>query len=196
MVNGPDAKSAAFLTRYGNACYLARDDQKAIPIYKQLAVLSPQSPEVFNTLYELTLRNGTKEEAIIYLRKYAALKPGDASAQRTLGDLLYDRKDRAGALIAYQALVKADTAAKGFYKRYAELVLAGGNESAIMGVLAKAIAFNEADGSMYSTLGDIYRKQGLFLKAVSMYEKASQMDPKNPALLTALAECQLKSNNP
>ena len=30
----------------------------------------------------------------------------------------------------------------------------------------------------------------------ALLDKASQMDPKNPALLTALAECQLKSNNP
>jgi hypothetical protein len=37
MVSGPDSKTPAFLTMYGKACYLARDDQKAIPIYKQLA---------------------------------------------------------------------------------------------------------------------------------------------------------------
>ncbi len=195
MVGGADARSPQFLFMYGKACYQARDDAKALPIYKQLSVLIPQSAEVFNTLYELTLRNGTKDEALLYLKKYADLKPGDALAQRTLGDLLYERKDRPGALTAYRTLVKADSSAKGFYKRYAELVIMEGKEDQIVEVLSAAINVGEADVTMYSRRGDILRKQGQYLKAAAMYEKASQLDPKNSALLSALADCQLKSNN-
>ena len=195
MVGGADAKSAQFLLTYGNTCYLARDDAKAMGIYKQLAGILPQNADVFKTLYELTLRNGTKDDALAYLKRYAELKPQDATAQRTLGDLLYDKKDNAGALAAYRALVKADSAAKGFYHKYADLVVKEGNEPAIVQVLTAAIKAGEADVGMYSQLGDIYRKQGQYATAAAMYEKASQLDPKNAALLSSLAECQLKNNN-
>jgi tetratricopeptide (TPR) repeat protein len=195
MVSGSEAKSAPFLLSYGNACYQARDDSKALPIYKQLAVLMPQSPDVFNTLYELTLRSGTKDEAVLYLKKYAALKPGDPQAQRTLGDLLYDKKDRAGALVAYRTLAKADPKAKGFYKRYAELVMTDGKEPEVSAVLNAAITMGEGDAGMYKYLGDRYLAQKLYPKAASMYEKASQQDPKNGSLLTSLADCQIKSGN-
>jgi tetratricopeptide (TPR) repeat protein len=195
MVSGADARTPQFMYMYGKACYQARDDGKALPIYKQLSLLMPQSAEVFNTLYELTLRNGTKDEALLYLRKYSELKPGDALAQRTLGDLLYEKKDRAGALTAYKTLAKADSTAKGFYKRYAELVVMGGKDEEIVPVLTAAIASGEADVSMYSRLGDIYRRQGQYPRAAAMYEKASQLDTKSSALLSSLAECQLKSGN-
>jgi tetratricopeptide (TPR) repeat protein len=194
-VTGPDAQAPQFLLVYGNTCYQARQDSLALHIYKQLAGIMPQSAEVFNTLYELTLRNGTKDEALLYLKKYAELKPQDAAAQRTLGDLLYDRKDKAGALAAYRALVKADPAAKGFYSKYADLVIQEGNELEIIAVLSAAIAAGEADVGMYTRLGNIYRKQAQYAKAASMFEHASQLDPKNSELLSALAECQLKNNN-
>jgi tetratricopeptide (TPR) repeat protein len=194
MVGGADSHAAAFLATYGKACYLARDDAKALPIYKQLAVLQPGA-EVYNTLYELTLRSGTKEEALGYLKKYGEYKPLDAASQRMLGDLLYEQKDRAGALSAYRKLAKSDPTAKGYFKRYAELVMTDGKEDEIATVLSSAVAANEADVGMYTKLGDIYRQGGQYAKAVPMYEKASGLDPKSTALLTSLAECQLKSNN-
>jgi tetratricopeptide (TPR) repeat protein len=196
MVTGPDAQAPQFLLEYGNTCFQAREDAKALEIYKKLAVAMPQNAEVFNTLYELTLRSGTKDEALTYLKKYAELKPQDALAQRTLGDLLYERKDRAGALTAYRALVKADSTAKGFYRHYADLVVQEGNEPAIVTVLSAAIAAGEADVGMYTRLGKIYRQQGQYAKAAAMYEQASQLDPKNAELLSALADCQVKNNNP
>jgi tetratricopeptide (TPR) repeat protein len=195
MVSGPDAQSPQFLLIYGNTCFQAKEDAKALEIYKKLAVAMPQNAEVFNTLYELTLRSGTKDEALVYLKKYAELKPQDALAQRTLGDLLYERKDRPGALAAYRALVKADSTAKGFYRRYADLVVQEGNEPAIVAVLSAAIAAGEADVGMYTRLGNIYRTQGQYAKAATMFEQASQLDPKNSDLLSALAECQVKNNN-
>ena len=194
MVGGADAHSAQFLATYGKACYLARDDAKALPIYKQLALVQPGA-DVFNTLYELTLRSGTKEEALGYLKKYAEYKPLDAASQRVLGDLLYEQKDRAGALSAYRKLAKSDPTAKGFYRRYAELVVLDGKEDEVVAVLSAAISANEADAGMYTRLGEIYRRQGQYAKAAPMFEKASQLDAKNTSLLTSLAECQLKSNN-
>ncbi len=209
LVTGAEANSAEFLRSYAEASYLAKDDFKSYQIYKQLSVTTPQDPQVFQKLSEIAKKAGTKDEVLIYLKKYVALKPTDKEAQKTLGDMLYESKDAKGSIAAYRAVLKADPAAKGFYSRYAELVMANGTDAEIISALTGAITAGEADVKMYSRLADIYlkqaesitvkkakdkeSKQNLFNNACKMYEKASQLDPKNTSLMTKLADCQTKA---
>ncbi len=196
LISGDDAKSVAVLTPYGKACLEGQNNEKAIAIFRQLAIVTPKNPDVFKALYDLSIRSGAKDEALQNLKSYTALRSTDAGSQKTLGDMLYDRKDNAGALTAYRAALKADPAIKGLYARYAELLMSsGGNDEEMVVALNGAIASGEANVQMYVRLGEIYRKQGNFAKAGQMYEKASQLDTKNPAYLTELAECQAKSGN-
>lgn len=196
MVDGPSAGKAPFVKLYADASYASKDDSKSYQLYKQLATLTQQDADVFKKLYELAGRVGTKEDVLAYLTKYTALKPSDAAAQRTLGDMLYEKKNASGALAAYTAVLKADPAAKGFYKNYVELLLSSGAQGSVLeSALNGAIAAGEADVNMYRMLGGIYDKNKNYPKAVQMYEKASQLDPKSVELITALADCQAKSGN-
>lgn len=214
MITGEDAKSVPMLTAYGKACLEGQNNEKAIEIYRKLATLTPQNPDVFRALYDLSMRAGSKDDALQYLKSYTALRGGDAGAQKTLGDMLYDRKDNAAALNAYRAALKADPAIKGIYARYAELLMAsGGKDSEMIAVLNGAIASGEADVKMYTRLGDIYtkraeaiqptkktpnvtaRKQEGYANACKMYEKASQLDPKDNVLIAKLADCQANAGN-
>jgi tetratricopeptide (TPR) repeat protein len=196
MINGADASSVGVLKLYGDACYQSKDDVKAYQIYKTLATKTPKDPTVYQKLYDIAGRAGTKAEELSYLKKYSEFNPNDAAAQKILGDRLYESKDITGALTAYRTALKADPAIKGIFARYAELLMNnGGTEAEITTVLNGAIAANEADVKMYVRLGDIYVKQSNFVKAGQMYEKASQLDPNNAALLTNLAECQAKAGN-
>ncbi len=196
LITGDDSKSVSVLSSYGKACLEGQDNDKAIAIYRQLATLTPQNPEVFKALYDLFSRSGAKDDALLNLKSYIALKGADAQAQKTLGDILYERKDNTDALRAYRAALKADPAIKDIYARYAELLMIGGGKDEEMVVaLNGAIASGEANVSIYVRLGEIYRKQGNFAKASQMYDKASQLDNKNTLLLTELADCQAKSGN-
>jgi len=196
MITGEDAKSVPMLTAYGKACLEGQNNEKAIAIYRQLAVLTPQNPDVFKASYDLAMRAGAKDDALQNLKAFTVLRPADASAQKTLGDLLYEKKDNASALNAYRSALKADPAIKGFYPRYAELLMTGGGKDEEMVVaLSGAISSGEANAQMYVRLGEIYKKQSNFVKAAQMYEKASQLDPKNAVLLTELADCQAKAGN-
>ncbi len=77
---------------------------------------------------------------------------------------------------------------------YAELLMSSnGAEAEIVTVLNSAISAGEADVKMYVRLGEIYSKQSNFAKAGQMYEKASQLDPKNASLLTNLLNVRLKA---
>lgn len=192
MVTGKDADNIDYLKMYGDACLKAKDQNKAYQIYKQLAVKAPQDPDVFKTLYQISEKTGPENDKISYLKSYTKLKPSDANAQKKLGDILYAKKDNAGALEAYKAVLKADSSAKGFYKNFTDLMIkSGGSDNEMIIVLSKAIQAGEADLSVYKHLGDIYRKVGNHQKASAMYEKASQLDPKSVALLTSLAESQV-----
>jgi len=195
MVAGPEAKTASFLLSYGSACVKSKSCGKAPEIYKELLVLTPTNSEVVKTLYDLAVKAGNAGDEAIYLKKYVALKPADAAAQKDLGDLLYDQKEMTGALTAYRAALKADPSIKGFYKRYVELVTGHGTQEEISKALAGAAASGEADGAMYQTLGGIYQKQAAWEKAIAAYQKALSLDPRNVAVLSSLAFCQLKAGN-
>ncbi len=62
-------------------------------------------------------------------------------------------------------------------------------------MLSAAIAAGEGEPRMYAQLGDIYKLSGKFQNAIPVYEKASQLDPKNGELLSSLAFCQLKTGS-
>ncbi|HMD69565.1 MAG TPA: tetratricopeptide repeat protein, partial [Chitinivibrionales bacterium] len=195
MVTGPDAKTSAYLLLYGQACYKSKSCTKAAEIFRQLAVLTPTNPDVFKTLYEIAEKAGNTADATANLKKYVALNPTDASAQKSLGDMLYEQKDLADALSAYRAALKADPSLKGFYKRYCELVMSRGTPDEIGKALAGAVAAGEADATMYSSLGGIYQKEGQYAKAVAMYQKALALDTRNVSVLSSLALCQAKNGD-
>jgi tetratricopeptide (TPR) repeat protein len=196
MVTGLDGKKTDFLLRFGQACYYAKNYLKASAILDELAALTPQNPEVFRLLYSIAQQDASKKNALLgYLKKYVALKPSDAAAQRSLGDALYDQKDTAKALSAYRRALAADPAIKGFFKRYFELASTIGAQADITAALNGAISAGEADADMYAAQGNIFQKQGLLPKAIQMYQKALATDPRNTAVLMSLANCQVKAGN-
>ena len=196
MIVGAETTDADLLFRYAQSCYSVKDYKKAKELFVKLSALTPKNAEVFRTLYDIASKDGSpKTESASYLQKYAALKPGDAEAQKNLGDMLYEAKSNAGALAAYRAALAADPAIKGFYKRYVELVGLKGTPEELVKALTGAVAAGEADAAMYSSLGNVYQKQGAYAKAIDMYQKALSIDPKNVAILSAVAQCQAKSGN-
>ncbi|MDR0306106.1 MAG: tetratricopeptide repeat protein [Chitinispirillales bacterium] len=193
MVQGEEAKKPAFLKMYGTAAYEAKDNPRALTVLRELSVLTPRDAEVFKMLEDVCNRTNSTEMAVEFLKKYAALQPNDAAAQRRLGDALFARKDEPGALAAYRAVLKADPAAKGFYKNYVSLVLKSAPEAEKISALTGAIAANEADVSMYAALGAIHKSKNELAKAVPMFEQASKLDPRNAVYLAELADCQFKT---
>jgi tetratricopeptide (TPR) repeat protein len=195
MVQGEEAKKPEFIKMYGTAAFQANDNARALTVLKEIATPLNKDPEVFKMLEEVSRRTGANDMAVNYLKQYAALRPQDVEANRKLGDALFDRKDEAGALTAYRAVLKADPNAKGFLKRYVGLVMKAGNEAEKMAAFAAAINAGEADVGVYSQLGALHKSKGDFVKAAAMYEQATKLDPRNADYLGELADCQLKAGN-
>jgi tetratricopeptide (TPR) repeat protein len=166
------------------------DFNSAFTLLKELSVLTPKEKTVFRKLYEISLRNGNKQDAVEYLKKYLAIDPANAKAFRSLADLQYELKDNDGALTSYRATVKLDPASKGFYKNYIDIVLQKKNEGEAITVIQNAIKFGEAETPAYAALGDIFRKKGQCDEAVKMYQEVLKLNPKDIDVMTSLGECQ------
>ncbi len=83
-----------------------------------------------------------------------------AEGERDYGDVLYQLKDYDKALVAYRAAIKLNPAIKGFYKRYAEIVIAKGQQEEVITALSNVIKSGEADVGTYQTLGSYLPEKG------------------------------------
>ncbi len=176
--------------RLARAADAANDIESAIIYYTELSILTPKEPDIFRRLCELSRKKGNMKEAVTFLRRYLDFAPEDAEAKRDLGNLLYEQKDYDGALEAYRSAMKLNPAIKGFYKRYAEIVIAKGQQDEVITAFSRLIQDGDADVGTYTTLGMIYQKNKSYPKAIQMYQKALQMEPSNVDALSALGSCQ------
>ncbi len=58
-----------FLTMYADAAYQIQDNPKALRVYQELATFTPNDPVVFKRLYEISLKAGASEQALVNLEK-------------------------------------------------------------------------------------------------------------------------------
>ncbi|MDG5815121.1 tetratricopeptide repeat protein [Chitinispirillales bacterium ANBcel5] len=187
-----NSESRLRLARYADE---NNDTETALSMYLDLAELTPEDAEVFRRLFHLHQQKGEKQASVDALRTYLELNPQDAVAQRDLGDALYEMDQLDGALVAYRAAIEIDPDIKGFYQRYAEIVIAKGEEGEVITALTGVIESGDADFSTYTTLGMIYQRRGNHEEAIDMYQDALQLDPTNTDALSALARSQAASGD-
>lgn len=190
-----DKKNITSRSRLANYLYIKNEFNKAYTIYKELSLLTPKDKIVFKRIYEIALKNNSKKEAIEYLQKYLKLDRKNSKAHVVLGNLYYEQKNDNSALSSYRSALKSDPSIKGFYKKYAEIVVKKGLNDEAIKVLQACIANKENDKKTFITLGKIFQKKKMYSSAIKMFQKASDADPKNSAVLTSLADCQAKSGN-
>ncbi|MBD3421198.1 MAG: tetratricopeptide repeat protein [Chitinivibrionales bacterium] len=189
-----DTKNVEARMRYGAYLIDNNKPKEALAIYKQLASLAPGNKEVFQNLYQLSMKTGDKTSALTYVNKYLKLNPKDAVGFRDKGDLLYEKKQLDGALAAYRQALKLDPKISGFYQRYAEIVIAKGQHDEAIRALKGKIKSGSATVEDYTTLGTIYQKKKQYQQALDNYQNALKLDPQKLDVLTSLGECQAALN--
>lgn len=165
-------------------------------LHTQLTVLDPKDPVSFKRLFEISIVNKDITDVVtMHFNRYVTLKSNDGDAYRDYGDYLYGLKDLDGALKAYRKALEINPQLKGFHKRYAEIVIAKGQEDEAISACQRVIESKEADAGTYSTLGSIYSKKKNFDKAIEMYQNALQLQPADVNMLSDLADAQLASGD-
>jgi tetratricopeptide (TPR) repeat protein len=167
-----------------------KDADRALALYKELAILTPNNASVFKNLYEISGAKNNKRDAILYLKNYLMLDSSSAESQKALADMLYEDKKIDEALEGYRKALRIQPAIKGIYKNYVSIVVEKKNEKEAQKVIPLAIKAGEADSKAYIALGDIYKKQKNWANAIKMYQEALKTETSNVAVLTSLGECQ------
>lgn len=188
-----DKRNVEARLRLGAAMLDRKEYAKAFDLYKALAVLTPQNPEVYKALYSAATGLADNLKAATYLKKYCALVPTDVEALSRLGDLYLGMKSFGPALAAYRNAVAIDPTFKGLGKRYAEAALAHGTADESIRSLTIAIQDNEADAALCEKLGALLEKKGMYWKAITYDSMALHLEPNTTGLTLPLARCLYKS---
>ncbi|MBD3322243.1 MAG: tetratricopeptide repeat protein, partial [Chitinivibrionales bacterium] len=69
------------------------DTKTAFRLLKELAILTPDDPEVFQNLYQIAAKKGDTKAATLYLKNYIVLDSTHAESHKAMGDLLYEQDD-------------------------------------------------------------------------------------------------------
>ena len=178
--------------RFADYSLSKHDTATALRLYKELAILTPSDPKPFKSLYLLSKGRSTADETALYLKNYLVLDSSNADLHWQLGDLLYDKKDYAGALESYRRGFHRNPQAHGHFKQYADIVLQKKIDNEAITVITAAIAAKEANGALYAALGTIYQKHEQWQAAAKMFQEALKTDQSNLPVLTSLAQCQAK----
>ncbi|MBD3242623.1 MAG: tetratricopeptide repeat protein [Chitinivibrionales bacterium] len=185
-----DKKDVPSRQRHAKYSLANKDTKTALTLYKELAILTPNDPEVFKALYEITTSQGNQKDAVLYLKNYLVLDSTNAESHKALADMLYKQKDIDGALTHYRKALKYDPKIKGIYKNYVAILIDKKLEKEAVTVINKAITAGEADARAYIALGDIYKKQKKYQNAIKMYQEALKTEKANVAVLTSLGQSQ------
>ncbi|MBN1306516.1 MAG: tetratricopeptide repeat protein [Chitinispirillaceae bacterium] len=186
-LDNKDIRSRSIMVDY----YLQKKDRvSAFPLLKELAVLTPDDAKIFKHLYQISLANNQKKDAVLYLRNFLMLDSSDAVSYKTLGDLLYEQKNLNEAQKAYRKALRLNPSITGIYRPYMTILLEQKLDDEAVAVAPKAISANEIDAATYAAIGNIYKKKNKCGNAVVYYQNALKTDVKNFAVLSSLAECQ------
>ncbi|KMQ51065.1 TPR repeat protein [Chitinispirillum alkaliphilum] len=193
-ITGEKSQTASYLLSFATASFHTDDFERAYSLLTSFITLEPEHAEAFRMLYLIQKRADNRVGASQYLARYTELEPSDAAMQRTLADLHYDIGQFPQALQSYRNLLKADPEARGFYKRYTELLSSTDNTDELYSALENAVSYGEADAYMYYVLGSLQMQRSQYQSAIQNFEEASALEPSNSEYLSMVARSQLKSN--
>lgn len=163
---------------------------EAVRYYREVLAIAPQSADAMRRVASLLRKEGSLSDAADYLKRYIAVKPDDAVAHRDLGDIFYEEKSFDEALVEYRTALRLDPGLKGFHERYAEIVIAKGEQAEVIKVLGAMVKSGTADFGTYLTLGRIYERGKNHIDAIEMYQKALELVPSDADVLSSLASSQ------
>jgi len=141
---------------------------EAIPVYQQAIELNPEFPWSYYNLGEAHAKLNQWNEAISYYQQTAQIQPDLPKIQQKLGNALY-----------YRSLQDQEFALKHFN-------LAIQQEPHEPEAYHQALALDKMNLDLYLKLGNILEQKGSIDQAVSIYQMALQIQPRNSVAITRL----------
>jgi len=164
--------------------------EKAISLLEKLLVKDPENFVVLNTLGYAYYRKGDKEHALAYYDQVLKLSPANENALFNRGTILTQEGKTQEAIDVFEKLYKANGDASLLLTLGRLELSLGSNDQGIHYLEAYRLAKPD-DFEGLKALGDAYREEKLYEKALNAYDAAIKAKPDSPAVLYAKADILL-----
>lgn len=178
MTQAPRDEIREVVERIADLSRQGRGDE-AIAEGRALAGRHPGRPEARLLLGSLLADSGHREEAEAVLRDCLAAWPGLVAARSRLGELLFDRRDFAGALDCFQAIVAARADDARAWNNVAVAALALGRLELADAASRRAAALDPGNAGPRLVLAKALAARGLRDEALAAAGDCLALDPGN-----------------
>jgi protein O-GlcNAc transferase len=180
------SERAKELNAQGNARKAAGDVEGAAACYRQALEADARSPSALYNLALCLRELGRATEAEQLLGRLLEIEPRDGDALFHLGEILFQKSNFAAAMpvLRRAAALQPDNALVHLYMGVALVRQFEVNEAEAC--LRRALALEPGAVDAHLCLGDLYSLTGARDRALESYRAASNVDPDNPIVLSAL----------
>lgn len=153
-------------------------ESEALAQYEAVIRVAPGEPRFQLELAERYWRRGDEKQALALLGKIERRFPGDGGVHAAIADLYtrWGKPDR--ALEAYVRLTRIEPGDMSHLINLGEQHFQRGDKKQAVAVWKKLLAGKDPAG--YARLGEVYAQHDMLADALAMYDKAIQLEPKEP----------------
>lgn len=149
---------------------------------------APTSPQNYNNLGDLYMRQGNYEKAVEQFKKAITLKSNYGDAYHNMANAYHQMNRDDLALEGYQKAISFNPNLWQSYQNIAATYFAQGKFDLARENIEKAVTINPKNADLHSVAGIVYLKLGNNTRAKEELEKALQLDPQNQKAKDGLRE--------
>ena len=177
----------------GKVALATHDTTLAITCFKDALKLGRKSSESNTYLGLISLARGDVGGAISYLQEAVNRDGENTMALSALGNAFALRKEYRNALTSYRRAVRYAPKDATLRLGIGTVLLAIDSIDAAIVQLTTSQEYDPNNADIYSALGDAYAKQNVLVLAISKYQKAAELNPKDFATRRKLAAALFKN---
>jgi tetratricopeptide (TPR) repeat protein len=176
----------------GNLHQLQKQYPVAIRFYQQALDHDPVSTDALQGVMNAYLAQKQLDLAIASARAQIAKSPSNSGFYDLLGTALFEKKDFAGADIAFHKAIEIDNNNSDALMKLAQTQAAEGSVSQALATYQQSIKDHPKVTSFYILAGMMYESQSNWDQAKAMYQQVLNLQPDNPLASNNLAYVMLQ----
>ncbi len=169
-----------------SACFQAGRLDECQRLAQELVRDCPDSGKAWQLLGMSRFARGDLRQALVHLRRAAAIEGGDRSIWDNLGIVLHKSGDHAGARAAFTTALALAPAAAGIWSNAAGNELDAGNAAEAQRLAARAVALAPQLATGWLQLGNALSRLQRSVEAEAALREALRIQPRHPEALISL----------
>jgi len=181
-----DPRYSACYSNLGIAYELASDYQKARDSYRRALELNPRSLAALNSLADMSMRNGSAEEAIAMYKESIATDALYVEPYLNIARFLMESKEFINAESYLRKVLAVEPDNTEALNMLGVITNLTNRSEEAVGHFQEALKQNVNESSVLSNLGTALRNTGDLKRAIIAFEKAYELNPQNVSILNNL----------